>query len=375
MSIQLTKPLVVPEYNNASVKLYITHPATLATIPLLPYTIDIQNVLTALIPGRTARANACALSGNDLFIANSSSNSQCIFKVPDYLVQGGLAMAQTFIFTLDGNDYVGMAFDSAGNLYAAEGNFLDNHIFKYTGTNKAYPGAASAAVNNYSARVDVGNAGATSYFANLAFDTTGNLWASDYLNHRLVVFDAANLGGTNTHHVLANLDASIPVANTDAALGGDASHLFAEPEGIDFDAAGNLWVANNNDGGAGGVQNPRTSLVKITAALQAAVLAPTAGGSLTPTLGQSNTDFFIYQVPNLANDGGARPQFGGLQVDRAVGRIFVNEQIAGKGRGYDIATIDAIGTSTAANDLDIVSTNPGNGGIALVNTKLVVLVV
>jgi hypothetical protein len=66
-----------------------------------------------------------------------------------------------------------------------------------------------------------------------------------------------------------------------------------------------------------------------------------------------------------------RPQFGGVQVDRAAGRIFVNEEATGKGRGYDIATIRVIDpSSTAANDLDIVSTSEGNGGIALVNTKV-----
>ena len=92
-------------------------------------------------------------------------------------------------------------------------------------------------------------------------------------------------------------------------------------------------------------------------------------------LGQSNTDFFIYQVPNLAADTSARPQFGGLQIDRDTGRIFVNEEIGGNGRVYDIATIAAIGTSTDANDLDIMSTNPGNGSIALVNTEVVVMVV
>jgi hypothetical protein len=330
-------------------------------------------VLTALIPGRTAKANACALNGSDLYIANSSPDSQCIFKVAAYLAQPEQATARTFIFTLDGNDYVGMAFDLAGNLYAAEGDFLNNHSFKYTGTDKAHPGAAAAAADNYSTRVDLGNAGAVSYFANLTFDAIGNLWVTDYRNHRLVVFDAANLGGANTYHVLANLDASIPVANTNAELKGNSSHLFAEPEGIDFDTGGNLWVANNNDGGAGGVQNLRTSLVQVTPALQAAVLATAQSGTLTPALGQSNMDFFIYQVPNLADDAGARPQFGGLQIDRAGGRIFVNEEIAGNGRGYDIATIGAIGALTAVNDLDIVSTNPGNGGIALVNTDVPIL--
>jgi sugar lactone lactonase YvrE len=368
MSIQLTKPLIVPEYENALIKVYIRDPTTLATVPR--YQVDLQGVLTALIRGRTARPNACALNGNDLYIANSSRDSQCIFKVPSFLAQPENAAAETFIFTLKGNDYVGMAFDLAGNLYAAEGDFLNNHVFKYTGTDKAFPGSPAAAANNYATRADLGNAGTVSYFANLAFDAAGNLWVTDYKNHRLVVFDAVNLGDANTYHVLENLGASIHVANTNAALKQNSDHLFAEPEGLDFDAKGNLWVANNNDGNAGGVQNVRTSLVQITPALQAAVLATPENESLTPALGRNNIDFFIYQVPNLADDTGARPQFGGLQIDRSAGRIFVNEEIAGKGRGYDIATIAAIGTATAANDLDIVSTNPGNGGIALVNTAM-----
>lgn len=367
MSIQLTKPLVVPEYTNALVKSYIPDLVT-GAIVRPPYTINVQTLLSSLIAGKTARPNACALNGNDLFIAHSSASSQCIFKLPNYLSDPEQAIARGFVFSLDGNDYVGMAFSAAGELYAAEGSFANNRIFRYTGTAKPYPGPALAALSNYASRTDMGNAGMQSYFANLAFDATGNLWVSDYLNHRVVVFDKANLGGTNTFHVLTSLTGSIPVANTDAALNANTSHLFAEPEGLDFDAGGNLWVANNNDGGgAGGVQTTKTSLVKLTPGIQQGVLATAAGGSLTPTVAQSNTDFFIYQVPNLANNGAVRPQFGGLQIDRVAARLFVNEQKAGKGRGYDIATIAAMGTSTAANDLNIVSTNPGNGGIALVN--------
>jgi hypothetical protein len=180
MSIQLTKPLVVPEYDNALIKVYILDPTTLATVPLDLYQVDLQGVLTALIPGRTAKPNACALNGNDLYIANSSRDSQCIFKVPSYLTQPEHATGQTFIFTLDGNDYVGMAFDLAGNLYAAEGDLLNNQVFKYTGTDKAFPGSAAAAVNNYATRADLGNAGAVSYFRQSRFRRRG---AS--LGHRL----------------------------------------------------------------------------------------------------------------------------------------------------------------------------------------------
>jgi hypothetical protein len=327
-----------------------------------------------MFPGRTAKANSCALLGNDLFISNSSSDSQCIFKVPDYLVRGGLAKTEAFVFTLDGGDYVGLAFDPAGNLYAAEGSPLDNHIVRYSGTDKPYPGPVAAQLDNYAARVDLGNAGLTSYFANLAFDVAGNLWVSDYRNHRLVVFDAAHLGGANTYHSFSNLSAQIPVANTDAALTSNINHLFSSPEGIAFDAAGNLWVANNNDGVLG-VQSQRTSLVLVTSTLQSAVLATAPDGSpFEPDVGQSGREYFVYQVPNVADDAGPRPQFGGLQIDQVGGRIYVNEQVAGNGRGYDIDTIAAIGTHTSVNDLAIVSTNPGNGGIALVERELLVIV-
>jgi sugar lactone lactonase YvrE len=374
MGIRLTRPLVVPEYETARVTLYVAHPVTGDTVPVPSYTIDVQQVLSTILPGRTAKANSCALLGDDLFISNSSPDSQCIFKVPNYLVQGALAGTEAFVFTLDGDDFVGLAFDLAGNMYAAEGFPLDNRIVRYTGTDKPYPGPVAAQLDNYTARADLGNAGLTSYFANLAFDTAGNLWVSDYLNHRLVVFDAANLGGTNTYHALSNLSAQIPVANTDPALMSNIDHLFSSPEGIAFDPAGNLWVANNNDG-VQGLQNQRTSLVRITPALQSAVLATAPDGSpLEPDVGQSGSEYFVYQVPNVADDAGLRPQFGGLQIDRAAGRIYVNEQVAGNGRGYDIDIIAAIGTHTGINDLAIVSTNPGNGGIALVERELLVVV-
>ena len=102
MGIRLPRPLIVPEYETARVKLYAAHPVTRETVALPAYTVDVQRLVSAIFPARTAKANSCALLGNDLFVSNSSPDSQCIFKVPDYLVQGGLAGAKTFVFTLDG---------------------------------------------------------------------------------------------------------------------------------------------------------------------------------------------------------------------------------------------------------------------------------
>jgi hypothetical protein len=69
MSIQLTKPLVVPEFLNALVKTYTADPNTGATIPRPPFTMNLQTVVMSLFPGLTARANSCALHGYDLFIS------------------------------------------------------------------------------------------------------------------------------------------------------------------------------------------------------------------------------------------------------------------------------------------------------------------
>ncbi|MDQ0470998.1 hypothetical protein [Labrys wisconsinensis] len=370
MAARLTKPLVVPEYGNGLIKLYTPDPVSGAPAVNPAYTVDMQAVLDTLFPGqgRLARPNCCKLRGADLFVALSSENAQAVLKLPGYLVDPAAARAQAFVFTLDGSDYVGLAFDAAGHLYTAEGSYDDNAIVRYGGADAPYPGAGAAAGNTYAAgsKVTLGNAGATAYFADLAFDAAGNLWVTDYRNHRLVAFDAAGLAGAGGYHVLPDIPGPLGVANTDPALAAPASHLFAEPEGLDFDgfaADAGLWVANNNDGnGAGGVQTALTTLVRITKPLRDAVLATAGGTSLPAAQLQPNVNCFIYQVPNGA---AGRPQFGGLQVDKAARRLYVNEQVGGGGRAYDLATVTATPANPAGSLLPITSTNPGNGGLAL----------
>jgi hypothetical protein len=367
MSARLTKPLIVPEYNNGVVKLYTPDVLSGLAAPNPSNAINLQAVLNSLFPGqgRTARPNCCKLYGFDLFVAQSSGNSHAIIKFPGYLNNPAAAQTNAFVFTLDGNDYLDMAFDKAGRLYVAEGGFLNNQIFRYDGVNNPFPGQAAASGNNYNSKVLIGNAGLTSYMANLAFDTVGNLWVSDYLNNRIVAFDVGNLGTTNSFHALSNPGGALAVANSDPGLNAPTTHLFAQPEGLDFDDFGptaNLWVANNNDGGSGGVSTTLTTIVRITKALQTAVLGTAPNSTLASSQITANVNCFIYQV---ANGAAGRPQFGGLQVDKAAGRLYVNEQVNGNGRAYELATIAATKANPADSLLGIVSTNPGNGGIAL----------
>jgi hypothetical protein len=93
-----------------------------------------------------------------------------------------------------------------------------------------------------------------------------------------------------------------------------------------------------------------------------ALLVTSAGGTLPAAQVVPNTNCFIYNVPNGTN---GRPQFGGLQVDRAGNRLYVNEELDGKGRAYNLATIAATPATAADSVLAITSTNPGNGGLSL----------
>jgi hypothetical protein len=371
MAATLTKPIIVPQYENGVIQLYTPDPSTGAPTLDRKYTVNVTSILNTLFPaqGRIAAPNAVALHGNDLFFTNSSNNSQAVFELPNYLKDPAAAIANAFVVTLDGNGYVGLAFDAAGHLYTAEGSSGDNQIVRYT-LSATTPGPGTAASDNYAAKTVIGNAGATSYFGDLTFDSSGNLWAADYQNSRVVAFDAANLGTSDTWHAITNVAGSLAVANTTSGLTGSTAHLFAEPEGVAFDGTGssaNLWVGNNNDNGAG-VLNTLTSLVEITKPLQSLILATANNTAVSATDIKANNNVFIYQVPDNASS--SRPQFGGVQIDTDAGVLYANEEIGGDARAYTLASIAATSLDPSSSLLPVTTTNPGNGGLALVTTSL-----
>jgi sugar lactone lactonase YvrE len=371
MTATLTKPIIVPQYANGVIQLYTPNPSSGAPTVDAKYTVDVTSILNTLFPeqGRIAAPNAVVLHGNDLFFTNSSSNSQAVFELPNYLDNPAAAIANAFVVTLDGNDYTGLAFDAAGHLYVAEGNYGDNQIVRYT-LPTTTPGPGSAASDNYTAKTVIGNAGATSYFGDLAFDSGGNLWVADYQNSRVVAFDAANLGTTDTWHSITNAAGSLSVANTTSGLTGTTAHLFAEPEGVAFDGTGSsadLWVANNNDDGAG-VLNTLTSLVEITKPLQSLILASADDTAVSASNIKANNNAFVYQVPNNADS--SRPQFGGAAIDTSAGVLYANEEVGGDVRTYTLSSIAATPLNPSGSLLSMTTTNPGNGGLALVNGSL-----
>jgi len=147
--------------------------------------------------------------------------------------------------------------------------------------------------------------------------------------------------GTPTWHAITNAAGALAVANTTSGLTGTTAHLFAEPEGVAFDGTGSaadLWVGNNNDDGAG-VLNTLTSLVELTKPLQNLILGSTDDTAVSGADIEANSNAFIYQVPDNADD--SRPQFGGVQIDTDAGVLYANEEIGGDARAYTLASIAA----------------------------------
>ena len=345
--------LVVPEFGNNVVKTYV--PTSATTMAVNPsYTINFSTLGNGLATG--ASPNCTAMFGSDLYVSLTAAN-QRIYKFPNYGTNPATAIANVSEITRASSDYVGIAFDASGNLYASEGSYLNTQIVKYSGANLA-------------TRTVLGNGGLQSYFGNFAFDAAGNLWASDYYQNRLVVIPVASLSTTNAPmKSLVNAPAiwnasGASLANTNATLSANiVNYAFTSPEGVAFDSTGGLWVANNNDANSqGNLLNPsNATLVRISTALQATILAGTTTIATTSLLNIAN-GLKVWNVPNSAS---GRCQLGGLQIDKVTDRLYVNEQKSNSGLFFDIPTIDVINTTFTNYQLNMVSTSSGNGGIYL----------
>jgi sugar lactone lactonase YvrE len=353
----VNRSLVVPTFGtttgNNTVKTYFpTSATTIAENPI--YIINFSTLPNGL--ATNASPNCTAMFGNDLFVSLTNAN-QRIYKFPNYGNDPINAIANVSQITNVSNDYVGLAFDATGNLYVSEGSWGNTTIFKYT------------VASNYVTRIDLGNGGVSSYFSNIAFDTTGNLWASDYLNNRIITIKAVDLNTVSapfrsfyTNSIAWN------IGGRNNNLNGTLQEkvittAFSQPEGVAFDSTGQLWVANNNDSAA----NAAPTLVRLSAAQQATILAlaPNTSKNADPNMTNSINGFSVWNLPTNNPVVAGKGQLGGLQIDKTIDRIYVNDENNRAGMWFNIASLNSIADNYNAYKLNITSTNPGNGGIYL----------
>jgi sugar lactone lactonase YvrE len=152
--------------------------------------------------------------GQPNFVSNSSGTNQSAFNVP--------------------ND---LTFDHSGNLWVSDSS--NHRILQFT-TPFSNGENASLVIGqpNFTSDVTTESQSVFSSPAGLAFDSSGNLWATDTYNGRVLEFTSPFSDGENASLVIGqtgyNSSNTVPTQST-----------LVGPEGVAFDSSGNLWVLDS----------------------------------------------------------------------------------------------------------------------------------
>ena len=189
-------------------------------------------------------------SKGDLWVSDGGANA--IFEfMPSQLMASGAAVTPSL--TIESkpafNRPLGMAFDSAGNLWVA--NNEGNTIFKFNAAALSVPSTLSFSgpltINPSVMLSDDGKQSLVGPWA-LAFDNSGNLWASNAM-YRVPNTSLGEAVDTVVQFSKASLAASgsptPAVTLSSAMVGGNAS--LSNPRGIAFDNTGILSVASSDN--------------------------------------------------------------------------------------------------------------------------------
>ena len=148
------------------------------------------------------------------------------YAVADLGTSGSPAPAVTIDLTGYGSAFYALAFDASGDLWVSA--YDTSQILMFTPSQLAAGGVQSATVV-----LDATSGGSIAGPGSIAFDASGALWVGNYDNDTLVKFAPADLAVSGGPGPSVTLSA--------------ASGSLNQPNGLAFDASGNLWVSN--DGG------------------------------------------------------------------------------------------------------------------------------
>ena len=258
----------------------------------------------------------------------------------------GLSTAGIVIQPSTGNLFLGTFFDGTN----------DAGIYEYTAASGYSTGSQFASYFN--------DASVDAYIADLAFDASGNLWFTEFdgnntpAGNYLICYKAANK--SNYYKIINTAIA----AYTATPLSGGSSpsvYLLSQPEGLAFDASGNLWLGNNNDDYNCNPAGDGT-LVKInTGWITGTLFAQNYGSAITVPVAQASVNY----IP------GGKP--GGMLFDG--NNLYINDQGQNQGSSYTSnGTVWKWNVTTAFNATNFVAsgihtTYPGNGLMAIDNSQ------
>jgi len=219
----------------------------------------------------------------------------------------------------------GLAVDAAGNLYIAD---THNHrVRKLSAATGTISTVAGTGTPGFSGDGGLATAAQLALPTALALDSSGNLYVADTNNHRVRRIDAA----TGLISTVAG--------NGVEAFAGDGGAATAasidSPNGLAFDSAGNLYLADTHNGRV-------REVAAATGVISTVAGAGTAGGN----------------VQSFGGDGGAATAAGmalprGLSID-AAGNLYVadsaNHRIRRISSTGTITTVAGQGTEAFAGD-------------------------
>ncbi len=154
----------------------------------------------------------------------------------------------------------GMAFDSTGNLWVADGG--NSRVLMYPKANLVAGGSATVVLGQTDQSGSSCNQGSIAmnpatpktlclglFFGGsgggIAFDSSGNLWVSDTSNSRVVMYPPANQVTNGAATVeLGQPAGALAFNSADSNNGGVTANTLAYPAGLAFDSSGNLWTAD-----------------------------------------------------------------------------------------------------------------------------------
>ncbi len=192
-------------------------------------------------------------SEGDLWVADENNNRVLEFKPPfttgeSASVEIGEANFTSIAYTASQdrlNEPVGLTFDQQGDLWVMD--TLNNRILEFKppftdGMNASLELGQPAGPDEFTSNSPSSGPGGFDFPVDAAFDSHGDLWVSDRVNNRILEFEPPFSNGMNASSVIGQLNTTYVsnyVVTSPSGLSG--------PNGIAFDAQGNLWVADETN--------------------------------------------------------------------------------------------------------------------------------